>query len=102
MRSPVASPTEVAAPASSQEAHDDAVERFEAAWQSGVWPAIAAFLPPAQPGRVPADDAACRALFHELIKIDLEYRWRRGDQLKDSGVLPRQPRLEHYVALLPG
>jgi tRNA A-37 threonylcarbamoyl transferase component Bud32 len=83
---------------------EDALERFEAAWQSGSAPAIAAFLPPVQVGSSPGTDAGCRELFHELVKIDLEYRWKVANRNgpADLGALPRCPRLEHYVELLPG
>ena len=66
---------------------DRVIERFEDAWQRGVPPAIAEFLP-AFAGGEPDDR---RELFHELISVDLEYRWRRG--------VPR--RLEQYVDELP-
>jgi serine/threonine-protein kinase len=47
----------------------DRLRQFEDAWQSGV-PRIEDFLPA---------DASRRAVLVELIKIDLEYRWRRPD-----------------------
>src|SRR5687768_10862825 len=83
---------------------DDVLERFEAAWQDGPAPALAAFLPPAQAGSSPAADPACVELFHELLKIDLEYRWRISAEggLPEHGALPGRPRLEDYLALLPG
>src|SRR5438874_2516682 len=53
------------------------VDSFEQAWQSWTPPPIDQFLPPrtADPG--PAITSARRGLLEELIKIDLEYRWRR-------------------------
>src|SRR5438876_11979836 len=67
--------------------NDRVVDRFEDAWQSGVPPAIPDFLP-AFAGQKRDD---CRELLHELISVDLEYRWRHG--------LPRY--LEQYAAELP-
>jgi hypothetical protein len=83
---------------------DETLERFEAAWHDGPAPALAAFLPPAPPGRSPSADPECVDLFHELVKVDLEYRWRSptDEALPTIGALPRHPRLEDYVALLPG
>ncbi|MCI0683141.1 MAG: serine/threonine protein kinase [Gemmataceae bacterium] len=83
---------------------DDVLERFEEAWQQGPAPALAAFLPPVHAGSAPARDAACKRLFHELVKIDLEYRWRRhaADAIHERDLLPRCPRLEDYVALFQG
>src|SRR5207237_9653779 len=49
--------------------------------------------------RVPADDAAHQELLRELVKIDLEYRWRLPG-LEAPGPLPTCPRLEDYVAHL--
>jgi serine/threonine protein kinase len=62
----------------------DRLEQFDAAWRHGDVPSIEAFLPPAgATGR--------RKVLDELIKIDLEYRWRHGDNRPG-------PRLEDYVA----
>ncbi len=44
------------------------LDRFEQAWQGGAPPSIKDFLPAGRPGR--------RRALYELIKIDLEYRWR--------------------------
>jgi len=49
-----------------------ALERFEEAWQRGAEPRINDFLPPDT-----VENRACRRnLLEELIKIDLERRWR--------------------------
>jgi hypothetical protein len=61
------------------------LERFELAWREGAPPAIEEFVPAGLPGR--------RRLLHELVKIDLEYRWRRPG--------PDRPRLEDYAGRLP-
>lgn len=71
---------------------DEPLERFETAWLAGPPPDLAAFLPPRhEPGR--------RSLLEELIKIDLEYRWRRPPMAAaaSSPDLPAQPYLEDYV-----
>jgi tRNA A-37 threonylcarbamoyl transferase component Bud32 len=69
--------------------HDLVLDRFEAAWQRGTPPVIAGFLP--------VSDAPRRDLLLELVKIDLEYRWRR-----DDGRAARNgPFLEAYIDQLP-
>jgi tRNA A-37 threonylcarbamoyl transferase component Bud32 len=80
-----------------QDEIDRLLDRFERAWQGKGPPTIEAFLPPA---RLTARTA--RALVRELIKIDLEYRWRRPlPETKAASCLPGQPRLEDYVERLP-
>src|SRR5438876_4411663 len=50
----------------------DVVERFLQRWEAEPSaPAIAAFLPPAPP-------PLRRLVLVELVKIDLDYRWQRG------------------------
>src|SRR5262249_9576567 len=50
------------------------LERFEAVWRGdGAEPRIEDFLPH-------PNDSERRRVVEELIKIDLEYRWRRGDR----------------------
>src|SRR5262245_28592955 len=92
-------PEQRTAKAPSSGAPDDLeamLERFEVAWQGGAPPAIEEFLPHAAGG--PAG-AARRKLLHELVKIDLEYRWR---QPAGGGSWPAHPRLEDYASSLPG
>jgi serine/threonine protein kinase len=81
----------------------DRLERFDAAWRDGAEPAIDAFLP------APHDPARREALV-ELIKIDLEYRWRRAGPRPAGSCQPApaeaEPmdggtRLEDYVARFP-
>jgi len=57
----------------SWDAMSEAVEGFEAAWQTAFAPGIAQFLPP-------ADDPLRRRVLVELIKVDQEYRWDSGDR----------------------
>src|SRR5262249_22266157 len=73
-----------AATASLRDWVDEVADRFDAAWQRGPRPHIAAFL---------GDEAGERrtALLRELVKIDLEYRWKAGES----------PDLEDYRAELP-
>jgi tetratricopeptide (TPR) repeat protein len=82
---------------------EDRLERFDAAWRAGMAPQMDAFLPP--PGA-----AGRLRLLEELIKIDLEYRWRAADQPADPADTPRAadgqsapggPRLEDYAAHFP-
>jgi serine/threonine protein kinase len=60
------------------------LDRFEGAWRDGTEPDPAAFLPP--PG-----DPLRRLVLQELVKSDLEARWRRG----------RGQPLEHYLQRFP-
>ncbi|HEX7446818.1 MAG TPA: hypothetical protein VF306_04690, partial [Pirellulales bacterium] len=59
--------------ADSPSAFDRLIESFEAAWRDGLEPQIAATL-------ADTDSAATHnrrtALLHELICVDLEYRWK--------------------------
>jgi tRNA A-37 threonylcarbamoyl transferase component Bud32 len=72
---------------------DRPLERFELAWQSGTVPAIEDFVPAVRKGR--------RRLLQELVKIDLEYRWRRTpSQIPPGDMWPARPLLEDYVARL--
>jgi tetratricopeptide (TPR) repeat protein len=67
---------------------------FDAAWQSGVAPSLAAML-----HRV-SDKDGVRHLLEELVKIDLEYRWK-GSLTAATDELPAQPLLEDYVRRYP-
>lgn len=82
---------------------DDVLERFEAAWQKGMPVPLDVFMPPAPADSSQAADPQRRDLLIELVKIDLEYRWRRTDRtpLLVRGSLPDRPRLEDYVRILP-
>jgi serine/threonine protein kinase len=85
------------------------LSRYEAAWRNGVPQSLDAFLPPA--GAAGSDAAARRTLLEELIKIDLENRWRRAsaasgvppEQIRTASAesWPDQPLLEHYLARFP-
>jgi serine/threonine protein kinase len=76
---------------------EEQLEKFEEAWQSDVKPRLLDFLPGAP---IEFFD-----LLIELIKIDMEYRWRRAPQLElDSSrentvtidELPWRPTIEDY------
>jgi tetratricopeptide (TPR) repeat protein len=80
------------------------LERFEQAWQQGESPALDAYLGSAAAGRE-------SLLLAELVKIDLECRWRRagpGGSGMDTPAtgpedsLPQRPRLEDYLRRYPG
>src|SRR5262249_20153913 len=92
------------------------VDAFEQAWQSGTPPAIEDFWAPNAQDAVAADDCSRRELLEELVKIDLEYRWRfRAGSNRTSPVgsqeetrsltsarhFPVNPKLEDYVARYP-
>lgn len=63
---------------------------FEEAWQSGVPPSIASLLP-----QLP-DAPAAQTCLEELVKIDLEYRWKSRASAT-THELPARPLLEDYV-----
>src|SRR5215510_13778180 len=76
--------------------------QFEQAWRSGNFPQIEAYWPPSTPLKSTEDR---QRLLEELIKIDLERRWRAGVQLPLVGQRPASapsapakggPRLEDY------
>jgi tRNA A-37 threonylcarbamoyl transferase component Bud32 len=77
-------------PAEGREDLDRLLDRFEGAWRAGTPPAIEDFLPARGPGR--------RPVLYELVKIDLEYRWRRT--AAGAAGWPARPRLEDYAARL--
>jgi tRNA A-37 threonylcarbamoyl transferase component Bud32 len=73
------------------EPFDRLLDEFEVAWRGGSAPAIENFLP---------DDLSDREqLLRELVKIDLEYRWRRPGPRGSSQdeALPIRPLLESYA-----
>jgi serine/threonine protein kinase/tetratricopeptide (TPR) repeat protein len=88
---------------------DEACDRFEAAWKSGSNPRIEEHLDQL----ASVQPAQLRALLHELILIDLEYRWSNVDRrsavalkidqsptrtdASPSPTLPARPLLEDYA-----
>src|SRR5262245_15165611 len=78
--------------------------QFDQAWQKGTSPRIEAYLPPS-PRSGPAADPLRQKLLEELIKIDLEYCWRKGGQCIESQVPgkspPVCPMLEDYLERFP-
>jgi eukaryotic-like serine/threonine-protein kinase len=69
------------------------VDRFEAAWRTGNPPRIAEFLPATRE----SSDEVRRTIMHELLCIDLEYRWRRDGRKKGSHPWT----VEDYIRELP-
>jgi eukaryotic-like serine/threonine-protein kinase len=76
------------------------MERFEEAWQTSLAPRIADFIP-----RDASSQSELNDLVVELVKIDMEYRWRRapsalsdssgGGSLEGSDI-PWRPTLDDY------
>ncbi len=91
---------------------DELLEQFEAAWRRGLAPSIQDVIASGQPEIAPCEQ---RWLLHELVMIDLWYRWRRAELLsadterrpsgnreaEPSGQLPPRPLLEDYLARFP-
>src|SRR5262249_11751272 len=71
---------------------DGALDRFEEAWEAGPAPSIEDFLRLAA-----APELSREELLKELIKIDLEHRWRG----RAAGPPPDRPRLEAYLERYP-
>jgi serine/threonine-protein kinase len=73
---------------------DAIADRFESAWKQGQRPIIAAFLRRAETSEVSATLEVKRlALLHELIALDMEYRWQAGEQCKIEAYLAEFPEL---------
>lgn len=73
------------------------VDQFEVAWQLGSPPPIKLFLDSAQ------QESSRQAVLEELIKVDLEYRWRRhgGKTTSVEGTIPARPIMEDYARAFP-
>src|SRR3954469_19224646 len=69
---------------SARDDFEDAIHRFEVAWQGRVRPEILAHLPTG-PGRT--------RLLAELVHVDLEYRVRAGEAVRVEDYLTRYPEL---------
>lgn len=65
---------------------DEVADAFESHWRRGTSPNLGEYLEPACGERR-------RALLHELIQIDLEYRWRAGDSRPLSDYARKFPEL---------
>src|SRR5262245_45557340 len=86
------------------------LDDFDQAWQGESPPDLGAFLrPEATEGM---DLLLRRQLLEELVKIDLEYRWKRGAGATPQATpetdgstlpprLPRRPTLDSYLRLYP-
>jgi tetratricopeptide (TPR) repeat protein len=92
------------------------LERFEVAWHGGTVPDLRAFVPGVLTDGQPLTGSVRRALLCELVKVDLEYRWRDTrepapcpDLLSPTHptppqtgrLLPLRPLLERYVEAFP-
>jgi tetratricopeptide (TPR) repeat protein/tRNA A-37 threonylcarbamoyl transferase component Bud32 len=75
----------------------DTLDRFDSSWREGSSPRIEDFLPPGGRER--------REALVELVKIDLEYRWRQGQESTPSGSrggdFPSLPKLDDYARAFP-
>jgi tetratricopeptide (TPR) repeat protein len=75
------------------------LEAFEQAWQSGNRPPIETMLT-RLPAADPASESDRRRVLVEMVKIDLEYRWRAATEDVDDD-LPARPFLEDYLRRYP-
>src|SRR5262249_8461596 len=87
-------------PARQSEVFRQLVDRFQARWQSQMPPQLEVFFREAlgTDGRS-LDEAARRGFLEELVKLDLEYRWKSRPH--GQGGTVTWLRLEDYVARLP-
>jgi hypothetical protein len=76
----------------------DLADRFERAWREVGPQADSVDLDPFLP---PPGDALRRVALHELIKTDLEIRWRRGQAMSLESYLQRFPELGAARSLPP-
>src|SRR5262245_22698378 len=86
---------------------EEVLFQFDQAWGKGAAPAIEEFLQSAPA----ADTGGRRLLLEELVKIDLEYRWRQASSPKITAAasaskqtkpaLGSKPRLEDYLVRFP-
>ncbi len=92
------------------------LERFDRAWQGQTPPRIDEFLPPKSSATDAGEETLRRQRLEELIKIDLEYRWRHagrnpvdrstprsagGKPEQKTDTLPARPLLEDYRSRYP-
>src|SRR5262249_61932717 len=95
---------------------EELLERFEVAWRGGTTPDLQAFLPDALPDGRPLSASVREGLLCELVKLDLEHRWRGAPVPAPSPAaasptrpthpggahrLPAPPLLDDYVACFP-
>jgi serine/threonine protein kinase len=72
--------------------------QFDQAWRSGTIPSIESVLASVIDQTSSAAGPSRRALLEELIKIDLEYRWRKGQPWSGGRQsISAGPRLEDYA-----
>ncbi|MEX0642278.1 MAG: serine/threonine-protein kinase [Pirellulales bacterium] len=92
---------------------EDRIDRFDAAWREGKSPKIQDFLPSPKASASGDYLRERRALLIELVKVDLEYRWRRareGQAVEDVARSPAVdpaagtvggPNVDHYARVFP-
>ncbi len=99
---PEEQPAFAALPRSVQEAIERVCTRFEAAWQAGQTPRLQDYWAeePAAPSPLPLSpsegergrgEGAGPLLFRELLYLELEYRWQRGETPAANDYLTRFP-----------
>src|SRR5437868_1880407 len=86
----------------SRDDREQLLNRFEAAWQDESAPDIEEFLPSVHSNRELVDDRVRQDLLHELVKIDLEYRWRRANAKQGDRETGRQRDGKRSAPDLPG
>ena len=78
------------------------LEAFDEAWHSKRAPALADFLVRADSSGLGNSPEPRRRILEELVKIDLEHRWRRpADRSSCANELPARPLLDDYLKAFP-
>lgn len=87
-------PAEAKAAGTGAAASHARLDQFEEAWQANAFPSLDSVLDG-------VDGAARRDLLIELIKIDLDQRWRCSSVPPSGSPLPARPLLEDYARHFP-
>src|SRR5262245_54322294 len=82
-------------PATFRSEDKQSIQKFEEAWQKGIAPRLEDYLTSRSPAHT--------ELLAELVKIDMEYRWRQPSPRSDPQAANRAPglRLEDYTRQFP-
>jgi len=74
---------------------DSAIVRLEEGWRQGSPPDLATLVPNG------TDPATQRIILARLVAVDMEWRWRTGQQPRDEGAAAGEDQTVEYVPCLP-
>src|ERR1700722_6800417 len=78
-------------------AADRLIADFDRAWQTGPAPELVAYVRRLPEPGTPEEDRLRRETFEELVRIDLEYRWRPGSGARSGQPAEQRPLLDQYL-----